>query len=572
MADTRKTILRKLGANGLTPTDFSTLDGVASTTLPTKGASLTNPGLRLVGDSIMSQNDTVTPGSTGSVTTAITRYPRAFHWFNWLNGGGIPFITSIGVDDHRRKGSNSGIGGNSWSDINNRIDAILATCPEQYILFHAGTNDINGNVSFNTITSNITTVLTKTIAAGKTPIMTTVLPRNGVDGASDWSDSSGSGGLTAAQKRSVLNAVNTWMEWYCRENGIICVTWHHVFADSTGVAKTGYTVEGVHPNETGGYYLGKELLRQIGDLFPKQSRGLLLGNDDFDATYNPYGNILNGDFSGTGGATNNAGGTGTITGTVPDDWRMSKNTSTTTSVATSVIDRTDGTPGKMVEFTFTSAGTGSASEDWRFEYWKSSSLNITSWANAGDVIAYTVDAEVVAGHGGVLKNIGPRFSGTNVVKSGTTISMNAATSSITDSAGGFGSFVVGRRIIITGFTNSANNGAYKILEANAFTLVLLPESTTPLVTEAAGASVTVTLPVISVVAGASASKYPDENTGIFTMTTPPIVMPYTGNVNFRVRFTINGTINDTAVVRISRPKLFKLPITPSLLTYDAHDT
>lgn len=536
--------------------------------------SYTLPTFRIIGDSIVSQCDTASVPSASATSSnrnaAITRYPRWWTWVLWLTGNALNYHTTLSIADWRRKGSNSGIGGDDLLEIAARLPALLASMPERHLVFHCATNSLNAGVSLSDLITQSVNLLTITRAAGKVPIWTTALPRNAVDGANDW----GATVTTAAQKRLTLAAYNSYMARYCRENGIHCVDWYHVFADASGNARTGYTTDGLHPSPRGSYYLAKEFIRQVGHLIPSSVLGHLIVNDDFDATYNPYGNPLNGDFSGTGGATNNAGGVGTITGTVPDNWRVNKSTSTTTSVATAIVSRTDGLPGNVMEFTFTSVGTGASSENWRFEYWSGSTTSLSSYANAGDLLVMAVEVEIVSGHGGVLRGVTPRISGNNVSKTGTTISFDAATQQIRDSANGFGSFVSGRMVNVSSVadpqTPATNRGNFYVETASAGVLQL--RSTSGIVDEVAGTNIVVTLPYLSSVGGgASSENLPDDNTGVFIIMTPVSPQIVTGNIVPRIDIFINGTITDTAVVRISRPKLMKLPFTPSLLSFDAHD-
>lgn len=74
--------------------------------------------------------------------------------------------------------------------------------------------------------------------------------------------------------------------------------------------------------------------------------------------------------------------------------------------------------------------------------------------------------------------------------SGTTIAAVAASQTITDSGSGFGSVSAGDWVTISGFTNSANNGTFKVTAASAGSLTLAYGSTS-LVDEAAGATVSV---------------------------------------------------------------------------------
>jgi hypothetical protein len=84
--------------------------------------------------------------------------------------------------------------------------------------------------------------------------------------------------------------------------------------------------------------------------------------------------------------------------------------------------------------------------------------------------------------------------GTKVIDAQTTISVNTTDNSFNDSASGFTGgtyvFAVGDRLKTEGFSNSENNGFFRITSVTASKLVVTPEGEDDLVTESAGQSVT----------------------------------------------------------------------------------
>lgn len=535
----------------------------------TGNAYLAGPSILLVGDSTSSQNDSFSGNATGALTMAITRYQKAFTWLDNLTGGALNYETTFNIQNNTRDGSNAARGGASITEVTTKIttgDANsnfvpLKNFPQKYFWVQVGTNDINSGTSLATLITNYTAMVKAITDAGKIPILTTVLPRNAVDGVNDW----GAVGTTAAQKRLVLNSFNRWIVEFARENNIICVNWTAAFSDETGNAKTGYTTDSLHPNARGSYYLALEALRQVGFLFPKGRLGQQNGYDVYDATYNPYGNILNGDLSGTGGSLSAGSGTGTVTGTVADNFQLSKNTSTTTSVVASLVTRNGMLAQKLV---FTSAGTGSSAEDWRYSYWSGSSTSLGSYATAGDNLKIEAGFEVEAGTEGVLRAVQPRVSmNAGVTVTASTISFNATTNTINDSGNGLAGFPVNAAINVAG--SASNNNVYRVTAVTAGTLTISP--LTPVTTEAAGASISLRLPALASSTNASGENYPNENTGVYWVRAPHFVVPTTGNISPRFGFYINGTIAGTATVYIYRPSLNKMPFKPSVLNYVATD-
>lgn len=524
----------------------------------------TAPKFRLIGDSLVSQNDTPTKAVSGGASTSISRYPRFWSMVSWLTGNAFEYETMLSIRDNKRYGNNSGVGGYDLDEILTHIENNIRTWPEKYIILLAGTNELNSGTSLANMIIKYTAILNKLENYNRIPIILTIPPRNAVDGANDWSAT----GTTAAQKRSILSSFNQWMKSYARENGIICVDIHSVLVNQTGDLITGFSSDSVHLNGRGSYPAAKEFIRVIGDIFPKGITGQRCGYDAYDATYNPYGNILNGDLSGTGGAFSAGSGAGTVTGTLPDNFQLAKNTSTTTSVAASIVARPDGKSGQAIKLDFTSLGTGSATENWRLNYWTGSSTSLSSWGVSGDFMKLSCEATVVSGHGGVIRMIQPRLQNTgSVTRTATTISFNATTNQILDSANGFGSFLGDRIVVVSGTTN--NNKVFYVTSAAAGVLQC-NTSLDDIITEAAGASVTVSILANTTTCGASAERWPDVDDTFF-IETPAMEMPFTGNLAARFDITIDGTIADTATIYIMSPTLRKLYAKPTALNILADD-
>lgn len=549
-------------------------------------AYLSEPSIFLFGDSTDSQVDSMNYQVSGSTTTALTRSYRAFGWLLALSGRALNYYTCYDPSDNRRKGSNSGVGGASIPELRTRFNigdffsgfVPVKNRPEKYMWIQVGTNDINsggtalGSAGFlPQFIINYTGLIQDILAAGKIPIVTTILPRNAVDGAFDWGTL---GGTTAAQKRQVFNSANAWLMQYCSENNIACIPWHGAFSNNTGDAVTGFTAEGLHPNNRGSYYLAQEAYKDVAFLFGKSLKGSLNAYDVFDATYNPYGNILNGAMSGTGGAISVGAGTGTVTGTIANNFQLAKATSTSTSCVASIVTGPDGK--LRQKFVFTSDGTGAAIEEWRYNYWTGASTTYAGFATYDDNLIMEGEWEFEGGHGGMLRGTQLRIgmnSGVTLAAR-TTISFDAATNRILDSANGFTAFagLVNRVINIQGSTS--NNRPYRIIaiaaDGSSMTVdpayydnAALPSGN--VTTEAAGASITTRLPAGAVVTNASSDFFPDEDSGVYWDETPVLIVPNTANMSPRAAIFINGTIAGTATVYLGKPLLRRMPSKPAVL-------
>lgn len=528
---------------------------------------------RIVGDSIASQNDQLS-ASAGS-GLSLSRYPYWWNMVCWLTGNAINQVSFGSPVIARRCGSNSGIGGDTADGLLARLPDILAKMPENHLVFHIGTNSVNSGMAADVLIKKLIRMATLTLEAGITPLFTSILPRNAVDGAGDWSNSQG--GTTTAQKRFVFNAVNNYMKRWCRENGIRYVDFTSICSTITGDMITGGTQDSVHPSGSLSYFLAKKFINDCSDILPLGVTGQSNGYGVYDAANNPFGNVLNGKFSGTGGNIVVGGGTGTVTGTVPDNWQLEKVTSTTTSVAAAIVARTDGTPGNVLELTFTATGGGSATEEFRLNYWNGSSTILGSFGNAGDLLRMGSQIEYVGGHGGILKHAQMRFSSAGgAARTATTISFDAATKQIRDSANGLGSFVANRCVYVSGSASNNLTDIYHMYRVKSVSAgVLQLDTTDPVITEAAGASITITQPQATIVTGSSATTSPDVGSGktsdIIYAETGIMEVPNTGNMVARFGIYIDGTKTGTGKIRIALPELYKIPFRPALMDFVAND-
>ena len=175
---------------------------------------------------------------------------------------------------------------------------------------------------------------------------------------------------------------------------------------------------------------------------------------------------------------------------------------------------------------------------------------------------------VEGGHNGVFKSPQLRVgTSSGITVTGTNISFDAATNTINHAGNGFASFPVNKMINVAG--SASNNRVFLVTGVTAGTLTISPS--TPVTTEAAGASISVRLPVSSSVTAASSENFRNTNSGVFTHRIPTYIMSRTTTATARAAFFINGTISGTATVYIMRPLLYKKPFKPSLLNRIATD-
>jgi hypothetical protein len=320
--------------------------------------------------------------------------------------------------------------------------------------------------------------------------------------------------------------------------------------------------------------MSDRVLNNIGHLIPA---AVPIRNiyEAYDATYGPYNNALNGAFTlTTGGAVSDAGGAGTLPAAaeVPDGWRLKKVNNTTTDCKIDLVARTDGDPGSVLEITLTTKGTGGATDKWYLEHWNGATPNLADWAVSGDYIQMGAELEIRAGHGTIGKGVGCWVQNAAQVTTGAiaTISFDAATKQIRDSANGFGSFLANRLVVVSGAGQAGNNAVFKIASVTAGVLQLSSDAV--LTTEAAGATVTCLIPMMGVgTIGAATTVVPDVETPVLFHKSPIMQIPFTGDLLPRLQFGADGTQVGTFVLRFANPLLRKLETPPSVCTFEADD-
>ena len=114
----------------------------------------------------------------------------------------------------------------------------------------AGTNDIAGNsgpITLEEIGRNIASMAELARANGIKVVLSSVLP------VSDTVPKDGGGYFirTTARPPARILELNRWLRDYAAKNGHIYLDYYSVMADGNGLAKTGLTYDGLHPNSTG---------------------------------------------------------------------------------------------------------------------------------------------------------------------------------------------------------------------------------------------------------------------------------------------------------------------------------
>jgi hypothetical protein len=257
----------------------------------------------LLGDS---RNDQATSGTV--LLNGLTATKTALHWLNWYNAlNNQPLQLT----------SKFALSGTLTSALAGQITSLLLTSPlPEFAFIWSGVNDLAQSVlpltSFNNVKAACITLLNN----GITPVV--------------FLDT-GSTSLNTATLISRLFEYNERLRGLADSDSRIlvfnaCATvWDPTGANWTGtpapVFKTGYSADGTHLINLGGYNLGVDFGTWFTPATTKvnDSRPLTIGEYVF--ANNPLTMIANGLFTTTSGGT--TGGSGTVSsGTVPASWTL----------------------------------------------------------------------------------------------------------------------------------------------------------------------------------------------------------------------------------------------------------
>ncbi len=340
----------------------------------------TAPHAVLVGDSLMQQNT--------AVGTDKNTYhgPRGF--FTWLQiFTGFPFSFEVGnAGSQAIIGDNTGIGGDTVANIVTRLAGdVLARNPD-IVFMLAGTNDVTANDTYANIKANLETIYTAILEQGALAVAMPIMPRH--PSGADWASS--------AQRRT-HHAVNQWIrDFALSTQGMVLLDAYDRWVDpasANGDARTGFTVDGVHPSMIGAYQMGLTAQSVFAGLI-RPARALCYSpSDTYDATYHVHGNMLsNGLFTGTSGTAGTA-----ASGTFATGWQGFRNSGGDATVAGSKTTRTDGLPGDVQQLVVSVSGGGAGAGA---IYFATTPTSTTTGVVAGQWYEAQCEIEVSASSGG----------------------------------------------------------------------------------------------------------------------------------------------------------------------------
>jgi lysophospholipase L1-like esterase len=261
----------------------------------------------LIGDSITAQNDD---------------FGRDDGYWSWAN---------VLMHHRFRVVGYAGVGGDTTVGAIGRVFSQVVARQPTFAVICIGVNDLPGGVARATSLANIQDMANRCLAAGITPVVSTLPPSTTFDAT------------MGANWLWLNDQIRTW-----------CATTPGVVLADMGVANSGTpaynpasgtTRDGIHPNALGAGNMGVVLAAAMKDLAPRLEADFTSLNDD------PLNVLwLNCDpFMVNVGGTATPGG-GSITGVVPFGWELKANGAT---LVTSQVARTDGRPGKWFQIEVT---------------------------------------------------------------------------------------------------------------------------------------------------------------------------------------------------------------------------
>lgn len=303
---------------------------------------------------------------------ALNNYPFQIPVFH--RGGTVPY------------GTIAGIGGEFTRQVAARLQANLLQQRLHTLLIEAGTNDLKNDYTAENVFSNISLMIRMAMMADIKEIwLCGVLPRNN-DGGVDFS---------AGQETERLKYNNYLRELCARNTGFLrYLNPDPIFLDSaTGKLRQDASYDGLHRNTYGNYLYAKYVMTPAWLSAGRDRTFKRIITPAYNASTNPYGNLLtNGAFTGTAGTISTGGA-----GTLPDSWRAERSAGTQASYVASIVSEANdaGETVNKIKLVLSSNGTTADTETIRFR----PTADITTGITAGKWYQVEYEIDLVATSG-----------------------------------------------------------------------------------------------------------------------------------------------------------------------------
>jgi len=179
---------------------------------------------------------------------------------------GDSFVSGFATNTNLFTVTNKGVGGNTLTQIQARFATdVIALAPDG-VLIEGGLNDISTASSDNnaTMRANIVLMADAAIAAGITPIFTTIPP---------W----GNAPTYTSTRQAYGDSYNAWLASYCASNGYTLFDMNALLADPSNpvnILPAYLSVDNVHPSALGYQVIVKAITTLLDPLFAPVSTTL----------------------------------------------------------------------------------------------------------------------------------------------------------------------------------------------------------------------------------------------------------------------------------------------------------
>jgi|GEM_PF-6512662 len=222
-------------------------------------------------------------------TSDTTMYLPSYGYFNQANAAmGMPFK----ILNH------AGIGANTLLQMEARLATDVIAYSPGYCLIEGGLNDINAGASLDTLKNRITRLTNHLKDHNIISIVCTTTPY----------------GSWTFDKARIYFEFNSWLREWSRINNYVLIDFEkEIIRRNAGNWEwlSGYTGDGIHPNNTGAYNMALEIYNVLNSKVVKHS---LLSISPIDTLLNVNHRLL-----GSGGTISGTN----VTGVAPDEWTLS---------------------------------------------------------------------------------------------------------------------------------------------------------------------------------------------------------------------------------------------------------
>ena len=269
----------------------------------------------------------------------------------------------IEVLTHQRirtdKSLNFGISGNTSTQMRARVDEV-AGCDADIMWVLAGANDPSDGVTSEEVelfAENMTYIYQRLLNSGKIVIAIPTLNRSLLNPASDNTAAT----IQGMQRWVVAQQHRGYRNFYVVDPNF---NWTDP-TSTTSAPKTYYDYDGLHPRGLGMYWICRPVADLLNQLFPMPyAQPMVSVRDVYNATYNPYGNLLPAGLL-AGSNVNTGSGGPTFTGNWADNLTILGSAGTGGTITGLTVDGSkttmlDGAIAQQVVISGTGTGSGAS--------------------------------------------------------------------------------------------------------------------------------------------------------------------------------------------------------------------